>query len=63
MGTKLKKYYELVQAKEGIKGKMRLAMKTGISSDKAETTPDSDENLKTFYEAAKEIAGADIPSL
>ena len=61
MGAKLKKYYELVQAEAGIKGKMRLAMKTGISSTAADDAPDSEENLTIFYEAAKEIAGEGIP--
>ena len=63
MGEKLKKYYELVQAKEGIKGKMRLAIKTGVSSNAAEEAPDSDENLKLFFEAAQEIMGPDFAEL
>ena len=35
MGDKLQKYYELVEAKGGLKAKMRMAMKTNVPSNKA----------------------------
>lgn len=63
MGEKLVKYYDLAAEKGGLQAKMRLAMKTGISSQKAGEEPDSPENLDKFYEAAKEIIGADVPKL
>ena len=47
----------------GLPVKMRLAMKTGIPSDKAVNEPDSPENLAKFYAAAKEVIGADVPQL
>jgi hypothetical protein len=61
MGDKLVKYYELVSAKGGMQAKMRLAMKTAIPSTRALEQPDSAENLQKFYEAARDILGADVP--
>ena len=63
MGAKLTQYYDLANQKGGLPVKMRLAMKTGIPSDKAQTEPDSPENLAKFYAAAKEVIGADVPQL
>ena len=63
MGAKLSQYYDLAQQKGGLPVKMRLAMKTGVPSDQAASAPDSPENLAKFYEAAKEIIGADVPQL
>jgi hypothetical protein len=63
MGEKLLKYYELVLARGGLQGKMRLAIKTAIPSARAGEQPDSPENLRKFYEAAKEILGTDVPEL
>lgn len=63
MGARLTKYYDLANTKGGLPLKMRLAMKTGVSSDKAATEPDSPENLAKFYAAAKEIIGPDTPQL
>ncbi len=63
MGAKLSQYYDLASKKGGLPVKMRLAMKTGIPSDKAGSEPDSPENLAKFYAAAKEVIGADVPQL
>ena len=63
MGAKLTQYYDLVAAKGGLQAKMRLAMKTGISSTKAAEVPDTPDNLAKFYEVSKEILGADAPRL
>jgi hypothetical protein len=63
MGAKLQQYYELAEKSGGLPTKMRLAMKTGIPSEKADSEPDSPENLQKFYEAAKDIIGADVPQL
>lgn len=61
MGQKLAKIFELVQADMGIQGKMRLAMKTCVSSNAAMDTPDSPENVAKFKDAFKEITGKDCP--
>lgn len=63
MAAKLMQYYTLAEKSGGLPVKMRLAMKTGIPSQKAATEPDSPENLAKFYLAAKEIIGADVPQL
>ncbi len=63
MGVKLVQYFDLVSKKEGLVSRMRLAMKTGVPSTNAQSTPDSPEILSKFYEAAKEILGADCPRL
>ena len=63
MAEKLVKYFELAAEKGGLQAKMRMAMKTGIPSSKAESEPDSPEVLAKFYEAAKEIIGPDAPKL
>lgn len=58
MGVKLQKYYDLVKEKAGLKGTMRLAMQTGISSKRAMEEPDSPVNLKKFADSATEILGS-----
>lgn len=63
MGKKLTQYYDMVKEKGGLQVKMRLAMKTGLSSEKAAAAPDSPENLDKFYAAVKELLGGDIPKL
>jgi len=63
MAAKLMQYYALAEQRGGLPVKMRLAMKTGVPSDKASAAPDSPENLAKFYQAAKEIIGADVPQL
>jgi hypothetical protein len=63
MAAKLMQYYALAEQHGGLPVKMRLAMKTGVPSDKANTAPDSPENLAKFYAAAKELIGPDVPQL
>ena len=63
MGAKLAQYYQLADQSGGLTVKMRLAMKTGIPSEKAANEPDSPDNLAKFYEAAKEVIGPDVPQL
>jgi hypothetical protein len=63
MAAKLMQYYDLADKNGGLTVKMRLAMKTGIPSDKAQSEPDSPDNLAKFYAAAKDIIGADVPQL
>jgi hypothetical protein len=63
MGQKLVKYYELVAEKGGLQAKMRLAMKTAISSEKAAAADDSPENLTKFYNVVRELIGQSAPKL
>lgn len=55
MGEKLVKAYQIATQKGGSPMRMRLAMKTLISSEKAKTEPDSEENIKKFKLALKEL--------
>ena len=61
MGAKLMQYYDFATQNGGLPVKMRLAMKTGIPSEKAKDEPDSPDNLAKFYAAAKEIIGPNVP--
>ena len=63
MGEKLVRYYQLVEEKAGLLGKVRLAMKTSIPSHKAKSEEDSKENLALFVKIIKEILGTDVPLL
>ncbi len=63
MAEKLKKYYEIIAEKAGMQARMRLAMKTGISSPKAVDAPDTPENLEKFHKAVVELLGEDVPKL
>lgn len=55
MGDKLLQFYEEASKLGGPKAKMRLAMITLIPSKKADTEPDSPENVQKFQQAMKEI--------
>jgi len=60
MGERLKKAYEVVGKEGGLKAKMRLAVITSVPSSKADTAPDSPENIKKFEDAIKEITGKSV---
>jgi len=59
MGQKLTNYYEAIKAEAGFQAQMRLALRTGVSSAKAASIPDSQETLEKFKTAFKEISGKD----
>jgi len=60
MGVMLEQIYQVVTRKAGFKGRMRLAVRTGISRVRASQMADeSDVNMK-FKTAADEIVGQDI---
>lgn len=61
MGKRLMQYYDYAKNNGGMVVQMRLAMKTGVASDKAESSPDSPELLAKFEQVAKELFGADAP--
>lgn len=55
MAEKLVRYYDEANKMGGIKARMRLAVLTNIPSAKAESEPDSSENVKKFEDAMREI--------
>ena len=57
MGARLVKYYEFAQNKAGIVGRMRLALKVRMSSEKAKSEPDSPELIQNMKNAVREITG------
>jgi len=60
MGAKLEEIYDIVTRKNGFKGRLRLAVRTGIPRAKAAKEKDTDKLVNTFKEAASEIIGKDI---
>ena len=60
MGATLDKIYKVVTDKAGFKGRMRLAVRTGISRTKAMQMEDSPEVITKFKKEADEIVGQDI---
>jgi hypothetical protein len=63
MGVKLEELYDLVTQKAGFKGRMRLAVRTGMSRVKAAETEDTDKLLRKFKDEASEIIGQDVDEL
>jgi len=63
MGAKLDEIYEIVTKKAGFKGRLRLAVKTGIPRVKAVQEEDTPELVATFKEAASEILGKNIDKI
>lgn len=60
MGALLDDIYKVVTEQAGFKGRMRLAVRTGISRTKAAQMEDSPEMITRFKRAADEIVGQDI---
>jgi hypothetical protein len=60
MGATLVEIYKIVTDKAGFKGRMRLAVRTGISKIKASQIDDSPENITRLKTEADEIVGQDI---
>ena len=63
MGEKLMEYYEYMNERDGLKGKMELAKATNLPSTKASTAEDSEENVQLLREAIQEITGERPPRL
>ena len=55
MGAQLASYYQKAQEKGGLQAKVKLAMLTKMSSEQAQTAPDSPENLKLFQQAFTQL--------
>ncbi len=60
MGIRLDEIYKIVTEKTGFKGRMRLAVRTGISRTKAAEMVDTPEIIAKFKKEADEILGQDI---
>jgi hypothetical protein len=60
MGEKLDRIYQVVTTKAGFKGRMRLAVKTGVPRVKAAQLEDDSKIVSKFKKAAEEIVGQDI---
>lgn len=58
MAAKLTEFYEQASKEFGISGRMKLAMLTKISSEKAGTEADSPENIKLFEQAMRQLKQA-----
>jgi Mg-chelatase subunit ChlD len=55
MGKTLIGFFEQVGKEFGVSGRVKLAMLTKISSEKAESAVDSTENIRAFEEALKQL--------
>jgi hypothetical protein len=63
MGSKLLEIYDIVTKKAGFKGRMRLAVRTGISRMKAANMTDDKKTVTHFKRAAVAIIGRSINDL
>ncbi len=55
MGEKLVRIYEIVTEKIGLKGRLELASKTGISMSQAAEIDDTEELINKFKYAASDV--------
>lgn len=60
MGARLQKAFQIAKDEAGIQGQMRLAMKAGMSADKAGAAPDSPENMQKMEAALKDVTGKSV---
>jgi hypothetical protein len=55
MAAKLTEFYKQAAQEFGLAGRIKLAMLTKISSEKAELADDSPENVRVFEQALKQL--------
>jgi hypothetical protein len=55
MGATLAGFYQQAAKEFGVTGRVKLAMLTKISSEKAEAAADSPENIRTFEQALHQL--------
>jgi len=60
MGEKLKKAFELAKQAGGLPAQMRLSMKSGMTSAKAQTEADDPEKIRKMEAALTEIIGKNV---
>jgi hypothetical protein len=58
MATKLTEFYAQASKQYGVMGRMKLAMLTKISSEKAGIEADTPENIKLFEQAMLQLKQA-----
>lgn len=58
MAAKLVEFYAQATKDFGVMGRMKLAMLTKISSEKAGTEADTPENIKLFEQALRQLKQA-----
>ena len=58
MAAKLTEYYAQAAKQYGVMGRMKLAMLTKISSEKAGTEADSPDNIRLFEQAMLQLKQA-----
>ena len=61
MAQKMEKYYQYVEETEGLRGKVELAIRTGVTATMASTTPDAPTLLRKFEVAVFQITGKPAP--
>jgi hypothetical protein len=55
MAARLTDFYKQAAQEFGLAGRIKLAMLTKISSEKAESAEDSPENIRVFEQALKQL--------
>ena len=55
MAAKLNEFYKQAAQEFGLTGRIKLAMLTKISSEKAEAAEDSPENIRIFEQALQQL--------
>lgn len=63
MGAILEEIYDIVTKKAGLKGRAKLAEKTGVPKARAAEEEDSKDLVAKFKKTASEIIGSDIEEL
>lgn len=63
MGAQLVNIIEIVEEKAGTNGRLELAKITKVSKSKAETLPDTPDNVATMKRAASKVLGRSIDEL
>jgi hypothetical protein len=63
MAEKMIEIYDVVTRLAGFKGRMRLAVRTGISRVRALEIADAPDKVTKFKKEASEIVGRDITEL
>ncbi|HEX7540108.1 MAG TPA: hypothetical protein VF358_07400 [Syntrophales bacterium] len=60
MGDVLKQIYEIVERKAGLKARIKLVERTGISKEKAALVGEDDEMIRGFKMLASELTGISL---
>ena len=58
MAAKLEEYFKRANSQGGAVGRMKLALLTKMSSAQAKAAEDSEENIRAFEAAMRQLKGA-----